>query len=108
MLKQTPVQERSKEAEHIAKATIEVFQRQQNQLLEAPRERKGSLTGPELDRCNVWLVAPLVSKLSKQVQGKVLQEASTILEANQSWSSTSTTRSSSSGTLRSSSDSSTG
>uniref|UniRef100_H2YRP3 Mediator complex subunit Med12 domain-containing protein n=1 Tax=Ciona savignyi TaxID=51511 RepID=H2YRP3_CIOSA len=88
MLRQSP-QEKSL-PEHIAKATIEVFQQQQQQNAESTKERKSSLTGPELDRCNVWLVAPLVSKLPSQVQGKVLQEASAILEAPQNLSSTST------------------
>nr|CAB3263723.1 mediator of RNA polymerase II transcription subunit 12-like protein [Phallusia mammillata] len=89
MLQQSP-QEKSL-PEHIAKATIEVFQRQQQQqLMESARERKSSLTGAELDRCNVWLVAPLVGKLPSQVQGRVLQEASTILEAPQNWSTSST------------------
>ncbi|XP_078488259.1 mediator of RNA polymerase II transcription subunit 12-like protein isoform X1 [Ciona intestinalis] len=89
MLRQSP-QEKSL-PEHIAKATIEVFQQQQQQQnLDSTKERKSSLTGPELDRCNVWLVAPLVSKLPSQVQGRVLQEASAILEAPQNLSSTST------------------
>ncbi|XP_076812114.1 mediator of RNA polymerase II transcription subunit 12-like protein [Clavelina lepadiformis] len=85
MLHESP-QEKSL-PEHIAKATIEVFQQQQ--FMEATRERK-YLTGPELDRCNVWLVAPLVSKLSTQVQGRVLQEASDILEARKNWPTSST------------------
>uniref|UniRef100_H2YRP6 Mediator complex subunit Med12 domain-containing protein n=1 Tax=Ciona savignyi TaxID=51511 RepID=H2YRP6_CIOSA len=67
MLRQSP-QEKSL-PEHIAKATIEVFQQQQQQNAESTKERKSSLTGPELDRCNVWLVAPLVSKLPSQRQG---------------------------------------
>ena len=41
----------------------------------------------EQERSGVWLVAPLISKLSSQVQGRVLRAAGNVLESvGQTWS----------------------
>ena len=41
----------------------------------------------EVDKESVWLIAPLISKLSSAVQGRVLKTAGQVLEtANNFWS----------------------
>ncbi|XP_039264438.2 mediator of RNA polymerase II transcription subunit 12-like isoform X1 [Styela clava] len=72
-------------SEDIAKAVIEVFKEQNT---EPTKDRKSPITGIELDRSNVWLMPPLISELSSEVQAKVLHEASVILETSQHWSRT--------------------
>ena len=47
------------------RATIEVFQQQQQKFEYLQDRKQGS--GYEFDDCNVWLIAPLISKLSSQV-----------------------------------------
>ncbi|XP_033637539.1 mediator of RNA polymerase II transcription subunit 12-like protein isoform X2 [Asterias rubens] len=96
MLKQCANSEMNSLLDNIAKATIEVFQQQQG---DDGSTSKGALIGQngqrkslqqhksELERCGIWLVAPLISKLSSQVQGRVLRAAGNVLESvGQTWS----------------------
>jgi len=76
-------------AEIIAKATVEVFKRHQQQVdsnLAEETPQFNMISGSDLDdKCNQWLIAPLICKLDSNVQGTVLNEASHLLEAPQSW-----------------------
>jgi len=47
------------------RATIEVFQQQQQNLESSPEKKLSS--NMELDQSSVWLIAPLISKLSPEV-----------------------------------------
>ncbi|XP_071503303.1 mediator of RNA polymerase II transcription subunit 12-like protein [Diadema antillarum] len=91
--------------DNIAKATIEVFQLTQDddQSSSAASSSKGpsssrrTASGPQKGASfrksdetpsSVWLVAPLISKLSSSVQGRVLKAAGNILESvGQTWTS---------------------
>ncbi|ELT92763.1 hypothetical protein CAPTEDRAFT_163894 [Capitella teleta] len=89
MLKQASNSEMSGLIENIAIATIEVFQRQterKNKLLD---NAVASPSNPwhEKENESAWLIAPLISKLSSSVQGKVLRTAGQVLETgNNFWS----------------------
>ncbi|XP_038050746.1 mediator of RNA polymerase II transcription subunit 12-like protein isoform X3 [Patiria miniata] len=97
MLKQCANSEMNPLLDNIAKATIEVFQQQQGDegsaaLKSAPLSQNGQRKlvqqiKSEQERSGVWLVAPLISKLSSQVQGRVLRAAGNVLESvGQTWS----------------------
>ncbi|XP_033116793.1 mediator of RNA polymerase II transcription subunit 12-like protein [Anneissia japonica] len=91
-LKQCPGSELNSLLDSIAKATIEVFQ-PQNEEHRGCHTRRGfqkRRPPPLLDvsgNQSTWLVAPLISKLSSQVQGCVLKAAGNALECvGQTWS----------------------
>ncbi|XP_022102013.1 mediator of RNA polymerase II transcription subunit 12-like protein isoform X2 [Acanthaster planci] len=91
MLKQCANSEMNPLLDNIAKATIEVFQQQHSdEGSAATKSAPGGQNGQrkavqqirlEQERSGVWLVAPLISKLSSQVQGRVLRAAGNVLES---------------------------
>ncbi|PIK40897.1 putative mediator of RNA polymerase II transcription subunit 12-like protein [Apostichopus japonicus] len=84
MLKQSSGQSELVLLDNISKATMEVFHHQQSGNKSKPT--KASRKRQEQERNSIWLVAPLISKLSGSVQGRVLRSAATILESvGQTW-----------------------
>ncbi|XP_071949352.1 mediator of RNA polymerase II transcription subunit 12-like protein isoform X1 [Antedon mediterranea] len=93
MLKQCPSGDLNNLLDSIAKATIEVFQPQNDEPHRGCYTRRGfqkRRPPPLLEVAgnqSTWLVAPLISKLSSQVQGCVLKAAGNALECvGQTWS----------------------
>ncbi|PIK33218.1 putative mediator of RNA polymerase II transcription subunit 12-like protein, partial [Apostichopus japonicus] len=82
MLKQSSGQSELVLLDNISKATMEVFHHQQSGNKSKPTKQ----VAREQERNSIWLVAPLISKLSGSVQGRVLRSAATILESvGQTW-----------------------
>ncbi|CAH1781069.1 unnamed protein product [Owenia fusiformis] len=91
MFKQATSIQMSNLLENIAKATIEVFQ-QQTEPKGSNKDgstngNNGNKTSRNDQEGSVWLVAPLISKLPGNVQGRVLRAAGQVLESgNNFWS----------------------
>lgn len=86
MLKQSSGQTDPTLLDNISKATMEVFHHQQANT--KSKSSKSSRRRQEQERNSIWLVAPLISKLPGNVQGRVLRSAGTILESvGQTWTS---------------------
>ncbi|CAF1196062.1 unnamed protein product, partial [Didymodactylos carnosus] len=87
MLKQLEYRE-PKQTEHsnhllqsIASATIELFQHQTEGKYTVNNLTNNNTSTPILfDRKGIWLIAPLISRLPNNVQGKILQLAGSVLE----------------------------
>lgn len=92
MIKQALQSEMSALLDSIAKSTIEVFQQHTRSNQDSangncsltPKHHTNSAEG---NKDSVWLIAPLIAKLSSTVQGRILRHAGQVLETgNNFWS----------------------